>query len=215
MSELIELADYRRRVQDIYHDVRAGSPGRETWLRWRSARDDLFRTHSQSAVEPGARGFEGLTYFEYEPRFAVTGRIEPKAAATMELDHSALGATGFDVVGCVRFEIEGRAAALTLYWLSGYGGGIFLPFRDATSGAMTYAGGRYLLDGAKGADLGGDGTTLVLDFNYAYHPSCVHSARWSCPLAPPENQLDLAITAGERLAEEEIRDGRPDGRGGT
>ncbi len=42
-------------------------------------------------------------------------------------------------------------------------------------------------------------TRLVLDFNYAYHPSCVYSDRWSCPLAPPENHLPVAVTAGERL----------------
>jgi uncharacterized protein (DUF1684 family) len=76
---------------------------------------------------------------------------------------------------------------------------VFLPFRDATSGRTTYGGGRYLLDTAKGADLGTAGTRVVLDFNFAYHPSCVHSAQWSCPLAPPENHLPVAIEAGERL----------------
>jgi hypothetical protein len=61
-------------------------------------------------------------------------------------------------------------------------------------------GGRYLLDTAKGADLGHEGIRVVIDFNYAYHPSCVHDRRWSCPLAPPENTLPVAITAGERLS---------------
>ncbi|MGH8946946.1 MAG: DUF1684 domain-containing protein, partial [Acidimicrobiia bacterium] len=64
----------------------------------------------------------------------------------------------------------------------------------------TYGGGRYLLDSAKGADLGSADGSIVLDFNYAYHPSCVHSPRWSCPLSPPENRLDFAVRAGERLA---------------
>ena len=80
-----------------------------------------------------------------------------------------------------------------------YGGGLFLPFRDATSGEQTYGGGRYLLDGAKSADLGGTDGRLVLDFNFAYHPSCVHDPRWSCPLAPPANTLPFAVEAGERL----------------
>jgi uncharacterized protein (DUF1684 family) len=62
-----------------------------------------------------------------------------------------------------------------------------------------YGGGRYLLDTVKGADLGVTGTgELVLDFNYAYNPSCAHDARWSCPLAPPENVVPVAIRAGER-----------------
>jgi hypothetical protein len=86
-------------------------------------------------------------------------------------------------------------------WLNAYGGGVFVPFRDATNGAATYGGGRYLLDTVKGADLGHNGDAMVLDFNYAYHPSCVHSLQWSCPLAPPGNTLDIEVTAGERLAD--------------
>jgi len=76
---------------------------------------------------------------------------------------------------------------------------MFLPFRDALAGRGTYGGGRYLLDTVKGADLGAaaDGS-LVLDFNYAYNPSCAYDPRWSCPLAPLENRLDVPIEAGER-----------------
>src|SRR5438094_612159 len=80
-----------------------------------------------------------------------------------------------------------------------YGGGVFLPFRDATSGRTTYGGGRYLLDTAKGADLGVRSDELVLDFNFAYHPSCVHDSTWTCPLAPLENRLAAPIDAGERM----------------
>ena len=74
------------------------------------------------------------------------------------------------------------------------------PFADAGNGDTTYGGGRYLLDTVKGADLGHDGDLIILDFNYAYHPSCVHSNRWSCPLAPATNHLGFAVEAGERLA---------------
>ena len=85
--------------------------------------------------------------------------------------------------------------------MRGYAGGLFLPFLDATSGDETYGAGRYLLDTAKGADLGGDpaGGTLVVDLNFAYHPSCAFDPRWACPLAPPGNRLALRVEAGERL----------------
>ncbi|HVM10097.1 MAG TPA: DUF1684 domain-containing protein [Acidimicrobiales bacterium] len=93
----------------------------------------------------------------------------------------------------------GRAGRV-LAGLEGYGGGLFLPFRDATAGDTTYGGGRYLLDTVKGADLGSTGSgDLVLDFNFAYHPSCAHDPRWSCPLAPPGSRLDVRMEAGERL----------------
>ena len=88
---------------------------------------------------------------------------------------------------------------LELYWIDVYGGGLFLPFRDATSGSESYGAGRYLLDTIKGADLGGDAAGLVVDFNYAYHPSCAYDPRWSCPLAPVANRLAVPIRAGERL----------------
>ncbi|HEX2293734.1 MAG TPA: DUF1684 domain-containing protein, partial [Actinomycetota bacterium] len=80
----------------------------------------------------------------------------------------------------------------------GYGGGLFLPFRDATSGRSTYGAGRYLYDTIKGADLGAEDGRLVLDFNFAYNPSCAYDPRWACPLAPPSNRLDVAVEAGER-----------------
>ncbi len=84
-----------------------------------------------------------------------------------------------------------------MYWLDAYAGGLFVPFRDATSGHETYGAGRYLLDTVKGADLGTDDGRLVLDFNFAYNPSCAYDPRWVCPLAPEPNRLDIAIGAGE------------------
>ena len=92
-----------------------------------------------------------------------------------------------------------RRAALDLYWLDGYGGGVFLSFADATSGSETYGAGRYLLDTVKGADLGETDGRLVLDFNFAYNPSCAYDPRWVCPLAPPGNRLTVPVRAGERL----------------
>jgi uncharacterized protein (DUF1684 family) len=85
--------------------------------------------------------------------------------------------------------------------MAGYAGGLFIPFRDATNGAETYGAGRYLVDASKSADLGGDPVTgtMILDFNFAFQPSCAFDPRWACPLAPPENRLDIAIRAGERL----------------
>ena len=98
-----------------------------------------------------------------------------------------------------------------MYWLEGYGGGIWLPFADATSGADTYGGGRYLYDTIKGADLGAGERELVLDFNYAYNPSCAYDERWSCPLPPAENRLPFAVPAGERFAAGLPRSRRADG----
>ena len=101
-------------------------------------------------------------------------------------------------VARARFELVGEPWALELYWLQGYGGGIFLPFGDTTNGHETYGSGRYLLDSVKGADLGMAGERMVLDFNFAYNPSCSYDPRWACPLTPRENRLPIEIAAGER-----------------
>jgi uncharacterized protein (DUF1684 family) len=87
---------------------------------------------------------------------------------------------------------------LPLYWLEGYGGGVFLPFADASNAGETYGGGRYLLDSVKGADLGERDSRLVLDFNFAYNPSCAYDPRWTCPLPAQQSRLAIAVSAGER-----------------
>jgi uncharacterized protein len=89
---------------------------------------------------------------------------------------------------------------VALWRFDQYGGGLFLPLRDATAGTSSYGGGRYLLDTAKGADLGSAGQSLVIDLNFLHHPSCRYDDRWACPLAPNDNAIDIPIPAGERLA---------------
>ena len=125
----------------------------------------------------------------------------PFAGLTLALPISTGGEEAFTRIGRVAIPFPAGGRDLGVYWMAGYAGGLFVPFRDATNGAETYGAGRYLLDTAKSADLG-PGTTpdsLVLDFNFAFHPSCAFDPRWSCPLAPPENRLDIRIEAGERL----------------
>jgi uncharacterized protein (DUF1684 family) len=94
--------------------------------------------------------------------------------------------------------VAGEPRTLDVYWLEGYGGGLFLPFADATSGSETYGAGRYLLDTVKGADLGSSEEELVLDFNFAYNPSCAYDPQWVCPLAPAANRLGVPVRTGER-----------------
>jgi uncharacterized protein (DUF1684 family) len=125
--------------------------------------------------------------------------FHPEEAIARDISNSGSDSTLFERIGTVAFEIEGRPYELGVLWLQAYGGGVFIPFRDRTNGDLTYGGGRYLIDTVKGADLGQTSDGLILDFNYAYHPSCVYSPRWSCPLAPPENSLDVAVTAGEQI----------------
>jgi len=130
----------------------------------------------------------------------VTAAFAPLGATSVEeVPRSGGGEMALQRIGSAAFRLADSDHSLGVYWFTDYAGGIFIPFRDATNGVETYGGGRYLWDSAKGADLGSTDDELVLDFNYAYHPSCVYDPRWSCPLAPPDNRLGLPIRGGEYL----------------
>jgi hypothetical protein len=199
LSSTLDLWDYRRQVHDIYMRVREAEPGEEAWHEWRRERDRLFSDHPQSPIEDHET-FHGLEYFQYDPGWRALAEFSPVRDEPTLIDASGEGTARFVKTGTLHFELKGNLVSLDVLWLDAYGGGVFLPFRDATNGDTTYGGGRYLLDAVKGADLGHHGSQVVLDFNYAYHPSCVHSSRWACPLAPPANHLGFAVEAGERLS---------------
>ena len=195
-ERFLELLDYRRRVNDLYGEVRAlrGRDPRAAHARWRAGRDELFGTHPQSALPAHERAkFAGLAYRDYDPAFVFSAPVRPLPQERYDVGTSTGGVIPFLRFGAVDLPI----GSLEVFWLDAYSGGVFLPFRDATSGKTTYGGGRYLLDTAKGADLGSDGDALVLDFNFSYHPSCHYDPQWVCPLAPLSNRLGVAIEAGE------------------
>jgi uncharacterized protein (DUF1684 family) len=192
VHERLELLDWKRRVFALYQDVRAARDPEQAWDRWRAVREELYTAHPQSP-----RLGAVPRYFDYDPRFRVAATVEPTAPELVHVNGSAASVVPFTRFARVRFELLGERRSLELYWLEAYGGGVFLPFADATSGGETYGAGRYLLDTVKGADLGGNDGALVLDFNFAYNPSCSYDDRWACPLAPPANRLDLRVEAGE------------------
>lgn len=197
MVDALSLDDYRRRVVALY--LAEPTEGEAGAMAFRRGRDALFRDHPQSALDAGQRArFTGLAWFPYDPAFRVVAELR----APVSDEELAIDTGGED--GTVRYRRVGRLATpygrLTLFWTLGYGGGLFLPFRDATAGKETYGAGRYLTDtikGTYGRALEVDGERLLLDFNYAYNPSCAYNAHWACPLAPPENHLETPIRAGE------------------
>ena len=208
MSEYLDLYDYRCRVAEMY-DLRRqatldGEDAAMVLQHFREAREKLFASHPQSALdEEQKQKFQGLRYFPYNPAMCVVADIDTHVeqkilTVVMNAEESMTMTT----VGRLHFTIEGIVVALSLYWLNIYGGGLFLPFRDTTSPAESYGGGRYLFDTIKGSDFlatsGASGIErILLDFNYAYNPSCAYNDKWVCPLAPVENRLSVAIRAGE------------------
>jgi uncharacterized protein (DUF1684 family) len=195
----LELLDWRRRVFSLYADVRAAIDPATAHEIWQRGRDTLFATHPQSPLSADRRrGFPGLPVAPYDPDFRFVCAIEPSEPGHLDVQTGTDGVVGLDRVGHVRL---GALGTLDLWSIDGYSGGIFLPLRDGSAGVTSYGGGRYVLDTRKGADLGSDDATgtIVVDLNFAYHPSCAYDPAWACPLAPPGNVISAAVTAGEQL----------------
>jgi uncharacterized protein len=203
LTSYATLWDWRRQVAELYAELRGLADAEAAWRLWCARRDLLFARHPQSPLDPERRRrFKALDIFPYDPRFRFEVAVEePEDRAPVPMATGTDGETMLLPFAQTRGLARDLGAELVLYWIAGYGGGVFLPFRDATSGATTYAGGRYLLDTIKGADLGGRDGRVLLDFNFAYHPSCSYSDQWVCPLAPAANCLPRPVTAGERLGE--------------
>jgi uncharacterized protein (DUF1684 family) len=209
----LDLHDWRRRVAALYRTReqawRAGQDRVAVWRQWRAGKDALFAQHPQSPLTLAQRrGFVGLPYFPYDPACCVEAWLIPEPdAEPAALDTGGPPGMIFRRAARARFQVGETPLELVVYWIDVYGGGLFLPFRDATCPTERYGGGRFLVDPVNGRDflalaaaggVGYAGGRVLLDFNYAYNPSCAYDARWVCPLAPPENRLPVAIRAGER-----------------
>jgi uncharacterized protein (DUF1684 family) len=195
----LTLLDWKRRIFELYEAIRHDPDPERGWRRWRETRDELFRSHPQTPLPPERRAsFDGIPYYDYDPALRVLGAVGEAERMQREIATSGERPYSFTRFARTRFELVDEEHTLDLYWLDGYGGGLYLCFADETSGRETYGACRYLLDTVKGSDLGERNGKLVLDFNFSYNPSCAYDPRWVCPLAPPGNRLAVPVRGGER-----------------
>lgn len=136
--------------------------------------------------------FAGLQYWPADPSWRIAGRfVTHPPGKTLEIADITGTLAQTPNPGAVEFERDG--APYRLEALDGGDGALFLILADRTSGHDSYGAGRYI-DAPK-PDAAG---RVVVDFNHAYNPPCAFTAFATCPLPPPDNRLDLAITAGEK-----------------
>ena len=194
----LEVADWRRRVFSVYERVREATDLPAAHELWRRERDHLFADHPSSPLLPEDRaGFTGLPVRPYDADWRFEVALQATDSLRIEVETGTDGTVPFDLIGVA--DVPG-VGSLDVWRLASYGGGIFLPVKDGLAGRGTYGGGRYLLDTVKGADLGPGRApeSLVLDFNFAYNPSCAYDPAWACPLAQPGNSVAVEIPVGER-----------------
>jgi uncharacterized protein (DUF1684 family) len=188
--ELIARLDWRSRV----------SPADREYVREleaeRQAKDRFFAEHPESPFAVGSvGGFRGLRYFPPDARWRVSARLERRAPPPEAyLRTNRDGQLAVRWTGDLAFRLSARDLRLRVYRAEGAGGtSVFVPFRDRTSGRESYGPGRYVtleLD---------EGETYELDFNRAFNPYCAYTDAFECGFAPPENDLPVAIRAGERV----------------
>jgi uncharacterized protein (DUF1684 family) len=195
-TDVVTLLDWRRRVAALYSEIRSSTDAVAAHERWQEVRNDLFATHPQSPLLPESRaGFAGLPVAPYDPALRFVARVDTDVAPRwMEIETGTDGFVPYERTGVLHLPGVGD---LDVWWMQTYGGGVFVPIRDALAGHGTYGGGRYLIDTVKGADLGGDDGYLVADLNFAYNPSCAYDPAWACPLAPAGNTVAAEVRAGE------------------
>lgn len=158
---------------------------------FRAAKDEFMRTDAQSPLRAEARQtFTGLRY--YPPNDVLRLDLPLDTAVSDEpvsMETSTGGAQEYRRAGKIHFTVNDEPAELTVYQSHEQ---LFLPLRDATSATTTYPAGRYLEP-----EPAGEGRISV-DFNYLYNPYCAYDDRWSCPVPPAENWLQVPIEAGEQ-----------------
>jgi uncharacterized protein (DUF1684 family) len=143
-----------------------------------------------------------LRFYDADSTYRVVAKVETLLNTPNFIMSAFTGTSGdYTRYAILKFKLNGKQMQLTVYRgialskINGYKDYLFLPFTDDTNGKTTYTGGRYI-DLREGDFKEGN---LVLDFNRAYNPYCAFGAGYTCPKPPDENQLHVAIQAGEKL----------------
>lgn len=149
------------------------------------------------------RHFKGLDFFEVDPSYIVEAKlIKTENAPTFEMATTTERKPLYKEYGKLHFTLQGKNHELTIYQSQDdlddvkYKDYLFLPFTDDTSGEASYGGGRYM--DVMTTDITAE-NTVILNFNNTYNPYCAYNDKYSCPLTPRKNHLDLEIKAGIKV----------------
>lgn len=167
----------------------------EEVLELRAAKDEMFKGE-YSPLPPDIRQeFKGLPYFDVDAEYAVEAEFMPLVAPdTVSMATSSSEMRRAVRIGRFVFNLRGKSCSLFAFrFLPSSSLSLFIPFTDRTNGVSTYRAGRYL-----DLEWQEDEEDATLDFNLAYNPYCAYDANYSCPIVPSENDLPVAVEAGEK-----------------
>jgi uncharacterized protein (DUF1684 family) len=197
----IAMADWRLQMQSLYAVLRGFDDPYEAWGLWKARYNELLATHPSSPMKTADKlTFRGIKMFEYDPAKRFEVDVTDDKGMMQFQDLGVDGHAHYQQLGKTVGLQDALGQELSVYWMLGYGGGLFVPFRDKSAGFDTFRTGRILIDAVKGADLGltPDGK-MILDFNFAYHPSTMWDVSIDYISVPDGNHLPVAVKAGERV----------------
>lgn len=163
---------------------------------YRDSVDRVFADKMQSVLLPEDRkNFQGLNYFPIDSNYRCPITFESDTGEWFKMPTTTDRLVWYRKYGVIHFVLFNDSFRLAVYQNmeqtdSEYADYLFCPFTDPTNGSETYGGGRYL--DLRTSDLRGG----FLDFNMAYNPYCAYNYKYSCPIPPKENKLNIAIQAG-------------------
>lgn len=141
--------------------------------------------------------FKSLDFYPIDQKYIVEAKfVKAKREKVFEMKTTTTRLPKYKKYGELHFTLEGKAFKLNIYQnidltkKPGYKDYLFLPFTDLTCGKESYIGGRYLDARIPKNDV------MIIDFNKAYNPYCAYNHKYSCPLVPLDNDLDIEIKAG-------------------
>jgi uncharacterized protein (DUF1684 family) len=168
---------------------------------WQKEQNAMFKDASKSPLKDRDRlNFKGLDFFQFDSTFVVKATLKRTPNSKwFKMKRTLNETTDERIYGVLNFQLKGKAYTLNVYQgkelmtKEGFEDYLFLPFLDDTNGDTTYGGGRYI-------DLRiPEGNTIEIDFNKAYNPYCAYNEKFSCPIVPRENYLDVAVKAGVKV----------------
>ena len=151
------------------------------------------------------KSFQSHDFFPIDLRYRVNAKLTVTDATPFFPMKTTTSQVSLErVYGYVTFSLTGTEFRLPVYQSKDlmqtdeYADYLFFPFNDETNGKQTYDGGRYI-----DLRIPKEGNDVVIDFNMAYNPYCAYSPRFSCPLVPAENQMDIEVPVGVRYQKKE------------
>ena len=167
-------------------------------IEWQKSQNEKFKdTEKSPLTEKGLEKFDHLEFFDYNSKYVIKAKLTyTPFSSPFKMKTTTDRLPEYKKFAIASFELDGVKCELSLYQNTelitkkGYENYLFIPYNDLTNGSGSYGGGRYIDVEKSGSD------DIIINFNKSYNPYCAYNPKYSCPIPPRENTLNVKIKAG-------------------